>query len=74
MAIKIDSEFDNYVKYPLKILKGDPEKLPAGIDVSRKEMHLTFDDFMSVFKMEPSEFDKLPSWRRQRLKQTAGLF
>lgn len=74
MAIKMASEFDNFVKYPLMILKNDPEKLPPGVDVSRKELHLTFDDFMSVFKMEPAEFEKLPTWRRQRLKQTAGLF
>ncbi|OXU28220.1 hypothetical protein TSAR_011731, partial [Trichomalopsis sarcophagae] len=74
MAIKMASEFDNFVKYPLTILRNDPEKLPPGVDVSRKELHLTFDDFMSVFKMEPAEFEKLPTWRRQRLKQTAGLF
>ncbi|XP_011505575.1 PREDICTED: villin-like protein quail [Ceratosolen solmsi marchali] len=73
-AIKIISEFAHFVKYPLKILKNDPENLPPGVDVSRKEMHLTFDDFMTVFKMEPTEFEKLPTWRRQRLKQTAGLF
>lgn len=74
MTIKITSEFDNFFKYPLQILRSDPDKLPSGVDVSRKEMHLTFDDFMSVFKMDPAEFEKLPSWRRQRLKQTAGLF
>ncbi|KAL7298711.1 hypothetical protein TKK_0008468 [Trichogramma kaykai] len=74
MSIKLESDFSNYVKYPMKILKSDPDKLPTGVDVSRKEMHLTFDDFRSVFKMEPTEFEKLPAWRRQRLKQTAGLF
>lgn len=74
MAVKMVSKFDNFVKYPLKILKNNSDKLPNGIDVSHKEMHLTYDDFVSVFKMEPSEFEKLPIWRRQRLKQTAGLF
>lgn len=74
MTIKMVSEFDNFVKYPLKILKSNSDQLPSGIDVSCKEMHLTYDDFVSVFKMEPSEFEKLPNWRRQRLKQTAGLF
>ncbi|XP_033208443.1 villin-1 isoform X2 [Belonocnema kinseyi] len=71
---KLITEFDSFVKYPLKILKGDPENLPNDVDVSKKEMHLTFDDFMGVFKIEPAEFEKLPAWRRQRLKQTAGLF
>ena len=74
MSIKMVSDFNSFVKYPLKILKNNPDKLPSGIDVSRKEMHLTFDDFTSTFKMDPAEFEKLPNWRRQRLKQTAGLF
>lgn len=68
------SNFDAYTKYPLRVLKNDPEQLPAGVDVSRKEMHLTYDDFIAAFKMNPTEFEKLPAWRRQRLKQTAGLF
>lgn len=68
------SEFDDYVKYPLKVLKSDAENLPSGVNVSRKEMHLTFDDFTSLFKMCPLEFEKLPIWKRQRLKQSAGLF
>lgn len=73
-SMKSSSEFDSYIKYPLKILKADPENLPSGVDVSRKEMHLTFDNFIAVFNMEPDEFAKLPAWKRQRLKQTAGLF
>ncbi|XP_026673009.1 villin-like protein quail isoform X2 [Ceratina calcarata] len=71
---KSSSEFDTYVKYPLSILKGDPENMPPGVDVVRKEMHLTFDNFIAIFKMEPDEFVKLPGWKRQRLKQSAGLF
>lgn len=71
---KSSSDFDAFVKYPLRILRNEPEHLPTGIDVFKKEMHLTYDDFTSVFKMNPSEFEKLPAWRRQRLKQAAGLF
>ena len=74
LSSKLITDFDSYVKYPLKILKSEPENLPNEVNVSKKEMHLTFDDFMAVFKMEPAEFEKLPAWRRQRLKQTAGLF
>lgn len=72
--IKLVSGFNNYVKYPIKILKDKPENLPSGIDVSRKEMHLTFDDFVSIFNMEPADFEDLPAWKKQRLKQAAGLF
>ncbi|XP_043287700.1 villin-1 isoform X2 [Venturia canescens] len=73
MKAKI-SNFDSHLKYPLRILKNEPENLPPGVDVSRKEIHLTYDDFVATFKMNPDEFDKLPEWRRQRLKQAAGLF
>lgn len=68
------NDFNSHVKYPLRILKNEPENLPTEVDVSRKELHLTYDDFITVFKMEPNEFEKLPAWRRQRLKQAAGLF
>ncbi|XP_017761928.1 PREDICTED: villin-1 isoform X1 [Eufriesea mexicana] len=71
---KSSSNFDNYMKFPLSVLKGDPENLPSGVDVVHKEMHLTFDNFIAIFKMEPEEFAKLPAWKRQRLKQSAGLF
>ncbi|XP_015610528.1 villin-1 isoform X2 [Cephus cinctus] len=73
-STKSITEFDAFIKYPFKVLKSEPDSLPRGVDVARKEMHLTFDDFMTVFKMEPTEFEKLPAWRRQRLKQAAGLF
>ncbi|XP_043500182.1 villin-1 isoform X1 [Polistes fuscatus] len=71
---KVTTEFDNFIKYPLSVLKNDAENLPTGVDVARKEMHLTFDNFIAIFKMEPAEFEKLPAWKRQRLKQSAGLF
>lgn len=74
ISSKSSSVFDSYVKYPLSTLKNDPENLPPGVDVARKEMHLTFDNFIAIFKMEPDEFVKLPPWKRQRLKQSAGLF
>ncbi|KAG7207595.1 hypothetical protein KM043_009218 [Ampulex compressa] len=73
-SVKSSSDFDNYVKYPLAVLKSDPENLPPSVDVARKEMHLTFDNFIAIFKMKPAEFEKLPAWKRQRLKQSTGLF
>lgn len=71
---KVTTDFDNYIKYPPAVLKSEPENLPAGVDVRRKEMHLTYDNFIAIFKIEPAEFEKLPAWKRQRLKQAAGLF
>lgn len=38
------------------------------------QIHLTHDDFVSVFNMEYSEFDGLPKWRKTQLKKEFKLF
>lgn len=69
-----DNEFDRYQKYPLEMLRGDVEKLPTLVNPSRKEVHLTHDDFISVFCMEYYEFEKLPKWKQVELKKAKKLF
>ncbi|XP_050509264.1 advillin isoform X1 [Diabrotica virgifera virgifera] len=69
-----DSEFDQYEKYPVNILKEPNEKLPPRIDPLNKELHLTHDDFVSMFKMAYTDFEKLPRWKQQELKKKVGLF
>ncbi|CAH0556416.1 unnamed protein product [Brassicogethes aeneus] len=68
------SDFDQFDKYPINILKEPNEKLPARIDPLNKELHLTHDDFVSLFKMKYVDFEKLPKWKRQEMKKTCGLF
>ncbi|CAH1186187.1 unnamed protein product [Phyllotreta striolata] len=69
-----DSEFDQFEKYPLSVLKEPNEKLPARVDAFNKELHLTHDDFVSTFKMVYKDFEKLPKWKQQEMKKRAGLF
>jgi Villin headpiece domain len=38
------------------------------------QIHLTHDDFVSVFKMEYPEFEALPKWRQTQLKKEYKLF
>jgi len=38
------------------------------------QVHLTHDDFVSVFKMSFYEFDELPKWKKQELKKLNKLF
>lgn len=38
------------------------------------KVHLTHDDFVSVFKMSFYEFDELPNWKKQELKKLNKLF
>jgi hypothetical protein len=38
------------------------------------QVHLTHDDFISVFNMEYYEFEKLPKWKQVELKKAKKLF
>lgn len=73
-ALENSSNFDQYEKYPLHILKAPSEKLPSRIDPLKKELYLTHDDFVSLFKMKYAEFEDLPRWKQQELKKKVGLF
>ncbi|XP_074029921.1 villin like protein quail isoform X3 [Leptinotarsa decemlineata] len=68
------SDFDQYDKYPVDILKGPNDKLPTRINPLNKELYLTHDDFVSIFSMSYKEFEKLPRWKQQEMKKKVGLF
>ncbi|KAK9879533.1 hypothetical protein WA026_006604 [Henosepilachna vigintioctopunctata] len=68
------TEFDQYDKYPLDILLEPNDKLPARVDPLKKELYLTHDDFLSVFKINYIEFQKLPKWKQQEMKKKVKLF
>ncbi|KAG5887879.1 hypothetical protein JTB14_015531 [Gonioctena quinquepunctata] len=68
------SDFDQYDKYPINILKGPNDNLPNRINPLNKELHLTHDDFVSLFKIPYSEFEKFPRWKQQEMKKKVGLF
>uniref|UniRef100_A0A803VCP5 Villin-1 n=1 Tax=Ficedula albicollis TaxID=59894 RepID=A0A803VCP5_FICAL len=50
------------------------EDLPRGVDPSRKEDHLSNEDFQAAFGMNRSAFSSLPLWKQQKLKKDKGLF
>ena len=50
------------------------EGTPDGVDPSRKEAHLSDEDFSSVFKMDKAAFAKMPKWKRDRAKKEAKLY
>ncbi|KAK4879724.1 hypothetical protein RN001_007870 [Aquatica leii] len=68
------NHFDQYVKYPVSILTATNDKLPNKIDPLQKEVHLTHDDFVTLFKINYSEFETLPKWKQQEMKKKVGLF
>ncbi|XP_034100246.1 villin-like protein quail isoform X1 [Drosophila albomicans] len=67
-------DFDGHKKYPLSVLVQEMDMLPPEINPLRREVHLTHDDFVGVFKMSFYEFDELPKWKKQELKKLYKLF
>nr|XP_019597412.1 PREDICTED: villin-1 [Rhinolophus sinicus] len=61
--------------FPLEQLVNKPvEELPPGVDPSRKEEHLSVEDFTKALGMTPDAFSVLPRWKQQNLKKAKGLF
>ncbi|KAH0513463.1 Villin-1 [Microtus ochrogaster] len=61
--------------FPLEQLVNKPvEELPEGVDPSRKEEHLSVEDFTKALGMTPAAFSALPRWKQQNLKKEKGLF
>ncbi|BFF95298.1 villin-like protein quail [Drosophila madeirensis] len=67
-------DFDGHKKYPLPVLTQEMDMLPAEINPLKREVHLTHDDFVSVFKMSFYDFDELPKWKKTELKKQYRLF
>ncbi|XP_076196905.1 villin-1 [Aptenodytes patagonicus] len=66
---------DKLETFPLDVLVNtSAEDLPQGVDPSRKEYHLSDQDFQAVFGMSHSAFSNLPLWKQQKLKKDKGLF
>ncbi|XP_050309860.1 villin-like protein quail [Anthonomus grandis grandis] len=69
-----NGDFDHYEKYPINILKEANDRLPSRVDSLNKELHLTHDDFVYLFKMSYKEFERMPKWKQQEMKKRVGLF
>lgn len=69
-----DDDFDGYPKYPVELLRSEASRLPDTIDPKMKELHLTHDDFVSIFHMNYTEFAGLPNWKKQEIKKIQKLF
>uniref|UniRef100_T1IV90 HP domain-containing protein n=1 Tax=Strigamia maritima TaxID=126957 RepID=T1IV90_STRMM len=62
-------------KFPLEVLaEKDPEKLPPGVDPTRKEIYLEEEDFEEIFGMKLLEFEGLPQWKKIAMKRKVSLF
>ncbi|KAK6483291.1 villin-1 isoform X2 [Huso huso] len=57
-----------------ELVNRQAEELPEGADPSRKEEHLSNEDFAEIFGMSRPSFWALPHWKQQNLKKEKGLF
>ena len=48
--------------------------VPAGIDRKNLQEYLSDEDFESIFKMTKAAFGALAGWKRNGMKQKAGIF
>ena len=44
------------------------------VDPAKKELHLSNEEFMTVFKMTKEKFAEIPVWRQKQLKKAVKLF
>ncbi|XP_076823836.1 villin-1-like [Clavelina lepadiformis] len=61
--------------YSYEQLKTTPiDELPADVEPTRKEYHLSDQEFEVVFKMSKLDFASKPAWKQSSLKKQVGLF
>uniref|UniRef100_A0A8D9B6V5 Advillin n=1 Tax=Cacopsylla melanoneura TaxID=428564 RepID=A0A8D9B6V5_9HEMI len=76
VEVKTSTEdFTTCPKYSYDTLKvKDIEALPVGVDATHKEVYLSAEEFMNIFKMDYDSFKALPKWRQDKLKKSVDLF
>ncbi|XP_012691955.2 villin-1 [Clupea harengus] len=57
-----------------KLLHLQPEELPEGVDPTRKEEHLSNEDFALILGVTRMDFYSMPIWKQKNLKKEKGLF
>lgn len=63
-------EYDK--KYSYEVLKS--RNFPSSVDPTKLENYMEDGDFQKAFGMSRDAFTKLPKWKQDGLKKTAGLF
>lgn len=47
---------------------------PPDVDLTRRECHLSDNEFKEVFGMDKSQFNQLQQWKRTTLRKKYNLF
>ncbi|KAJ1384205.1 Villin/Gelsolin [Sesbania bispinosa] len=65
---------ENLVTYPYERLRVVSANPVTGIDLTRREIYLSNEEFHEKFGMPKSAFYKLPKWKQNKLKMSLDLF
>ncbi|KAK7305383.1 hypothetical protein VNO77_43288 [Canavalia gladiata] len=65
---------ENSVTYPYERLKVVSANPVPGIDLTRREIYLSNEEFREKFGMSKSAFHRLPRWKQNKLKMSLDLF
>uniref|UniRef100_A0AAY5K4L6 Villin-1 n=1 Tax=Esox lucius TaxID=8010 RepID=A0AAY5K4L6_ESOLU len=57
-----------------QLVNRQTEELPDGVDPTKKEEHLSNEDFALILGMSRPQFYSMPTWKQQNLKKEKGLF
>ncbi|KAK7387220.1 hypothetical protein VNO78_27824 [Psophocarpus tetragonolobus] len=68
----VDAE--NTVIYPYERLRVVSANPVTGIDLTKREVYLSNEEFREKFGMPKSAFSKLPKWKQNKLKMSLDLF
>eukprot|EP00118_Oscarella_pearsei_P028746 m.2821 g.2821 ORF g.2821 m.2821 type:complete len:815 (+) comp8926_c0_seq1:165-2609(+) len=70
----VDEELAKYdLKFTFEELKKPMEQLPTGVDPYSRERHLKDEEFPKAFGISREDYEKLPQWKRTKLKKSAGF-
>jgi len=45
-----------------------------GVDIHKRELYVSDEDFQALFKMSREDLDSLPEWKKKQLKKKHGIF
>ncbi|RDY13488.1 Villin-1, partial [Mucuna pruriens] len=65
---------ENLVTYPYERLRVVSANPVTGIDLTKREVYLSNEEFREKFGMPKSAFQKLPRWKQNKLKMSLDLF
>ncbi|KAK7301767.1 hypothetical protein RJT34_12642 [Clitoria ternatea] len=69
-----NADGENLVVYPYERLRVVSANPVTGIDLTKREVYLSNEEFREKFGMPKSSFHKLPKWKQNKLKMSLDLF